>query len=306
MVFERIKTQQPKYLYVAADGARLDKPGEKKLTEEVRKIATNIDWNCEVKTLFRSENLGCGSAVSEAITWFFESVDMGIILEDDCLPTNDFFVFCERMLHKYRNDSSIAVINGCNFGFQQSGRNYFATRYMNPWGWASWRRTALQIDYRMTQWPSVKSLFYLRNRLKTNWCEFDKDWYKYWLGLFDEVYTRKLDTWDYQWQFFILLNRKKVLVSSVNLVVNIGFKKGATHTSLESHPAAFLKTDKMNLSLIDNNADASVKKYNVSYEQTAVKPIWHMYQNKPAFFYIKNYINTSWCIQLIKKFLKSS
>ncbi len=303
-VFERIKAQKPKYLYVAADGARPDKLDEMRLTEEVRTIATNVDWDCEVITLFRSENLGCGRAVSEAITWFFEHVDMGIILEDDCLPSYDFFAFCEQMLQKYRNDSSIAVINGCNFGFQQSDNSYFASRYMNAWGWASWRRSALQIDYSMNRWPSVSTLFFLWQRLRGNWLEFDLDWYKYWFELFNSVYRGTLDTWDYQWQFYILLNKKKVLVTSKNLVINIGFQKDATHTTLENHPAAFLKVGKIDLLELNDESDKSAKKYNLIYEQTKVKQVWHMYLRKPGFFYIKNYINTSWFVQFVKKFLK--
>jgi hypothetical protein len=303
-VFERIKAQRPKYLYIAADGARPGKPDEMRLTKEVRTIATNIDWDCEVITLFRTENLGCGRAVREAITWFFENVDMGIILEDDCLPTNDFFAYCEQMLRKYSNDSSIAVINGCNFGFQQPCNSYFASRYMNSWGWASWSRTALQIDYSMTRWPSVSTLYFLRRRLRGNLLEFDLDWYKYWFDLFNSVYKGTLDTWDYQWQFFILFNKKKVLVPPKNLVVNIGFQKDATHTTLENHPAALLKPAKIDLLALNDYSDKSVKKYNIIYEQTAVKQVWHMYIRKPGIFYIKNYINTSWCVQLAKKFLK--
>jgi hypothetical protein len=55
----------------------------------------NIDWKCEVKTLFREKNLGCKYLVREAIDWFFENEKMGIILVDDCLPSLSFFQYCE-------------------------------------------------------------------------------------------------------------------------------------------------------------------------------------------------------------------
>ena len=54
-------------------------------------LSSNVDWDCEVKTLFRDKNLGCKYAVSSAIDWFFENEEMGIILEDDCLPSQSFF-----------------------------------------------------------------------------------------------------------------------------------------------------------------------------------------------------------------------
>jgi len=77
---------------------------EKRKTDAVRKyILDNINWECDVKTLFRNKNLGCKYAVSGAIDWFFENVEQGIILEDDCLPDPSFFRFCQEMLKEYRN-----------------------------------------------------------------------------------------------------------------------------------------------------------------------------------------------------------
>src|SRR5277367_265131 len=93
--FEAISKIKPKKLYVAADGPRPGKPGENALCEETREIVNKIDWDCDVKTLFRESNLGCKNAVSSAITWFFENEEMGIILEDDCMPAQSFFPFCE-------------------------------------------------------------------------------------------------------------------------------------------------------------------------------------------------------------------
>ena len=93
-VFGAIRQARAPRLYVAADGAREDREGEDQLVEETRRIATAVDWDCEVKTLFRDKNLGCGKAVSEGITWFFENEPEGIILEDDCLPDLTFFEYC--------------------------------------------------------------------------------------------------------------------------------------------------------------------------------------------------------------------
>ena len=79
-VFEAIKIAKPARLYVAADGARQSKAGEARLCAEARRIATMVDWDCEVKTLFRDENLGCRLAVSGALDWFFAAEEYGICL----------------------------------------------------------------------------------------------------------------------------------------------------------------------------------------------------------------------------------
>jgi hypothetical protein len=120
-VFARIKKAKPSRLYIAGDGPRFDKPEEKKLCDGVRSVVNEIDWVCEVKTLFQDVNLGCKEAVSSAISWFFDNEEEGIILEDDCLPAESFFNFCDTLLEKYRYDNRIRHIAGCNF---QQGKRW--------------------------------------------------------------------------------------------------------------------------------------------------------------------------------------
>ena len=103
-VFESIKKARPSRLYVAADGPRQGRIDDIEQIAKVRKIATAINWPCEVKTLFRKKNLGCKYGCSTAISWFFEHEEQGIILEDDCLPHHDFFYFCETLLNYYKKD----------------------------------------------------------------------------------------------------------------------------------------------------------------------------------------------------------
>ena len=139
-VFEKIKEVKPKKFFIAADGPRKNKEGEKEKTGEVRKfILENIDWDCEVKTLFRDENLGCGKSVSGAITWFFENVEEGIIFEDDTVPDKSLFNFCEAMLNKYRLENEIKIIGGVNFqdGIKRGDASYYFTRICHIWGWAT-------------------------------------------------------------------------------------------------------------------------------------------------------------------------
>ena len=105
-VFESIKKVKPKKLYIAGDGPRDSKEGDREKTKKVREICKGIDWTCELKTRFRKKNLGCKYAVSSAINWFFENEKEGIILEEDCIPSEEFFVFCSELLEKYSNDDN--------------------------------------------------------------------------------------------------------------------------------------------------------------------------------------------------------
>jgi hypothetical protein len=139
-VFEAIRKARPPKLYVAADGPRLDREGELEKCAQVRAIATAIDWPCELHTLFRDLNQGCKIAVSTAITWFFEHEEQGIILEDDCLPSQSFFLFCQEMLNHYKNDTRVWHVAGV-YPFATDSRDcnaYCFSEYSPIWGWATW------------------------------------------------------------------------------------------------------------------------------------------------------------------------
>ncbi|MGB0743269.1 MAG: glyocosyltransferase, partial [Opitutales bacterium] len=107
LVFEAIRKIQPLNLFIAADGPRSHIEGEYEHCRQTREIVTQIDWDCKPCFLFRESNLGCGPAVSSAINWFFKQNEMGIILEDDCLPNSSFFHYCEELLKHYQNDERI-------------------------------------------------------------------------------------------------------------------------------------------------------------------------------------------------------
>ncbi len=229
-VFEAIRKAKPTKLFVAADGPRLDKEGENEKCEEVRKIATQIDWDCELTTLFRERNLGCGKAVSEAITWFFEHVEEGIILEDDCLPAESFFNYCTELLHKYRNDEKIMHIGGSNFqnGIKRSRGDYYFSSIPHIWGWATWKRAWDKYDFTLNGYSDNDCLEML-NKL------YRKDHIiNYWVNIYNAMSKGMIDTWDYQWHYTLLKNNGMSISPNINMVSNIGFGINATHTTEEN------------------------------------------------------------------------
>ena len=226
LVFEQIRAVKPSKLYIAADGARDNKENEKELCNETRKITDLIDWDCELKTLFREQNLGCKYAVSSAITWFFENEEEGIILEDDCLPQNDFFVFCDSLLETYRNEDTIKHIGGCNFQLNKKwgDGSYYFSNLTHVWGWASWRRVWKDYDVELERYKdlNVKSIF---QSIFQNEIVVDR-----WNSIYNELIEKKIDTWDYQLAISNMLNNGITIIPNVNLIKNIGFGADATHT----------------------------------------------------------------------------
>lgn len=229
-VFAAIRKVKPKQLFIAADGPRENKISEKEKCGEAREITEKIDWPCKVKRLYRNKNLGCKLAVSGAIDWFFKNVEEGIILEDDCLPGEDFFVFCKQMLLKYRNDPKIMHISGDNYqdDNNKEENSYYFSKYSQSWGWATWRRAWKKYDVNMKDWTMMKNDKKL-NKFFDSFLEK-----QYWSAMLDLTFFGKIDTWDYQWQYICWKNKALSILPGVNLVENIGFGRGATHTIKDS------------------------------------------------------------------------
>lgn len=229
-VFQAIRRAKPTKLFVAADGPRLNKESEKEKCELVRNIVTQIDWDCELTTLFRETNLGCGKAVSEAITWFFEHVEEGIILEDDCLPAESFFYYCPELLHMYRNDEKIMHIGGCNFqnGIKRGRGDYYFSSIAHIWGWATWKRAWDKYDYNMNGYSDNGCIEMLNKLYRQNHI------INYWVNIYNAMSNGMIDTWDYQWQYTLLINNGMSISPNINMVSNIGFGINATHTIEEN------------------------------------------------------------------------
>jgi hypothetical protein len=235
IVFQRIREQRPAKLFVAADGPRASREGEKERCEAVRKlILDGIDWECEVQTKFSDVNLGCGLAESSAMLWFFNAIGEGIVIEDDTLPDPSFFNYCRELLDHFRNETDIFLIAGINFqnGRQRGDGSYYFSKYPGGWGYASWKRAWEGYDF------SLKSIDReLFEKLLDE--QFSKeDEKKEWRAVYENFHAGKYDTWDFQFLFNMWKRKGRGVVPNVNLVTNIGFGNNATHTVNADDPAA--------------------------------------------------------------------
>lgn len=217
-VFEQIRSAQPIQLFIAADGPRYPIKNDYNLCQQARSIAQKIDWPCEVKTLFRNHNLGCGRGVSDAISWFFEHVESGIILEDDCLASDDFFQFCTLGLEQFKHDTSVMMLTGTNyhFGYYQYLEGFYRSKFYAIWGWATWRRAWLLYSYNISDWQiftSRKDLndFFGNKLIAERYAKF-----------FDDIKNGSIDTWDGQWVLACVKNQGLSISLTTNMIANIG------------------------------------------------------------------------------------
>lgn len=233
LVFEQIRNAKPPRLYIAADGPRTNRNEEQLLCRQAIEVVNNIDWPCNINTLYRDSNLGCKEAVSSAITWFFNQEEEGIILEDDCLPSKSFFSYCDTLLERYRFDTRIRHIAGCNlhYGTTWGDACIFFSNRTEVWGWASWRRVWKDYDKNLSS--------HTEEEMRISFSRIFSDPFIVdgWVNAFNGVKRGEIDTWDYQLAILNYLNNGLSVCPNVSLITNIGFRNDATH-SINPHDRA--------------------------------------------------------------------
>jgi len=225
-VFEQIRRAKPAKLYIAADGPRANRQPDIELCRKAREIEIQVDWDCELKTNFRIENAGCKEGVSSAVTWFFEQEEEGIILEDDCVPVNSFFWFCDTLLEKYRFDDRVRHITGCNLqqGQKWGSGTYYYSNMTHVWGWAGWKRVWKDYDKNLGKFDKQDMMARLQDIFD------DAAVVESYTKIFDEVKAGNIDAWGYQLDFVNFFHKGLAVIPNENLVSNIGFRADATHT----------------------------------------------------------------------------
>jgi len=211
---------------------------------------------CKTKFLFREKNLGCKYAVSGAIDWFFENVEQGIILEDDVLPDQSFFRFCQEMLERYKDDKRIMSVSGYNpLGKYNMGENYLFSKYFFCWGWATWRRAWKKNNLEMKN-------YFIKNK-GLNFFErilFSKK-------LQDNL-SGKISSWAIIFSHSHFENKGLSIVPQKNLIKNLGFSDiSFTHTKENKWDNKFLnrKPHKLKFPLTHSKKVKSNKKFSRKY-----------------------------------------
>lgn len=215
---------RPEKLFVISDGARPYVKGETEKVEQVRRLFEHLPWPCKVFRNYAEENMGCDRRVPSGLDWVFEHTDRAVILEDDCMPSGQFFQYAENMLDKYQDDPKVMMIAGSNMipEYEITDSCCFTVRTYT-WGWATWRRAwacycddekewkRIQEDGTLAKIYPLRSRYYLKKEL-------------------NYYFKRGKCPWDYLWWISCMGCGGLCAVPKVNLISNEGFGEDATHT----------------------------------------------------------------------------
>jgi hypothetical protein len=243
---------------VAADGPRVDHPQDHEKCRLAREAATNIDWTCDIKTRFLDDNIGCDPAISSAIDWFFQNVECGIILEDDCIVHPHFFAFCGELFVRYADDQRIMQISSLSLHDARIHPYdyHFSRIFRCSGGWGTWRRAWKHFTSDMRQYKDDEVLTILKT--------YNPDYYECaWRFRAFKNYNKGITTvyrngslfrlywghWDFQWNLACAAQNGLSIVPEKNLWVNIGFDEDATNTRQVIPAIAYLQAQPLKFPL---------------------------------------------------------
>ena len=274
-VLEALTLSNVHEIYFAVDGPRIGVIDDLARVSEVTSLVDEFKGRLKFKTLIRDTNLGCRLAVTDAITWFLSQEIFGIILEDDCVPSEEFLIFASRMLTLYQDQENIMHVGGSSYLRQDVDYpyNHYFSSFHEVWGWATWARAwkFFQLDPGLhTIEEDELILNHFKSKKIANW----------FMGYLIQVRAENPSVWSTQWSLSIIKNKGIAVNPIGNLVKNIGFSPDSTHGSDKS----FRYYDTFSLTKLPLLPDPTILEINFNLDKKRFKVI----QKTDPSLFIKN------------------
>jgi hypothetical protein len=174
----------------------------------------------------RESNVGCAVSVLTSLDWVFKFESEIIVLEDDCIPTHDFFTFVKKGLKYISTRADVWLVSGNQFAPENLfSDGWTLSHYPLIWGWATNRN----------HWYAIRqALQNSRKDTRSNSTNVKFIELLFWKAGARRCLDGTIDAWDILLASEVIKNDKYALLPSVNLVSNTGDEHFATHTSAGS------------------------------------------------------------------------
>lgn len=207
-------------VYLAIDGAKSSAAleAQRRRIIELQRFAKTLSLNLHIR--HRQTNAGVAVGVIEGITWFFENVQFGVILEDDLIFDESFLKFAADAQSKFQNRTEVAIISGNNFSDADNQDQISACHYPLIWGWATWNY--IWVDFISSLHKSFKPKFDFRRSIAVN---------LFWFTAAIQSRTGLVDSWAMSFVHYFRSFEKIAVLPPQNIVTNNGVDSFASHSN---------------------------------------------------------------------------
>ena len=175
----------------------------------------------------RSKNVGCAASVMTGIDWTFRHETFACVLEDDCIPTPDFFAFAKSAREVMESDEDILLACGTQFAPKELSTDpWVKSKYALTWGWVTTRKNWTLIRSGILRAENIS----ISSRNKWSMKHFLDSEERYWNSGARRARGGYVDVWDTILLYVMRMSEKYAILPTETLVTNVGDDATATHT----------------------------------------------------------------------------
>jgi hypothetical protein len=220
-VLDGLRRNEIEKLYIFADGPKSQE--HLSAVKEVRRIIESIDW-CQTEVIISDYNKGLANSIIYGVDYVFERHERIIVLEDDCVPSDDFVGFMEECFERYQNQEEVMNVTGYSFPINLPENYKYDILFSNrgsSWGWGTWRR-AWKAFHRDDQ--LLRKIYNSADlKIKVGQCGDDL------LAIGEAQLLGKVDSWAIYWALHIIVNEGICISPIKPKIKNVGLDGSGTH-----------------------------------------------------------------------------
>ncbi|MHA1755359.1 MAG: glycosyltransferase [Promethearchaeota archaeon] len=229
-------------LFIFSDGPKNEE--DIRDIEKVRKYIKTIDGFKNINIIEREKNYGLANSIINGITEIVNRYGKIIVLEDDCVPSDNFIAFMEKCFDKYENNEKVMNVTGYSLPINISSDYpydiYFSYR-SSSWGWGTWRRAWQCFERNKSILEEIKKSSNLRKKINRAGEDL--------IPMLKNQIDGKLDSWAVFWSINIIKNDGVCVNPIKSKIKNIGHDRTGIHCGLSNR--YIVKTIKEDISLLN-------------------------------------------------------
>ena len=249
------KNKIPK-LYIFSDGIKDEKDNNS--VGKVRNLIDSIDW-CETEIIKNKENKGLANSIVYGVNYVLERHTRIIVLEDDCVPSDNFIAFMEKCFNKHENNEKVMNVTGYSLPIKVPDNYpydiYFSYR-SSSWGWGTWRRAWKYFDRNKSILSEIEKSSNLRKKINRAGEDL--------IPMLKNQINGKLDSWAVFWAINIIKNDGVCVNPVKSKIKNIGHDGTGIHGGINSRYKVKIIKENINLLNLPDKIiidDIVIKKY---------------------------------------------
>jgi hypothetical protein len=168
-------------------------------------------------TIYESQvNKGLASSIIEGVTDILNIHETVIVLEDDLRSSPNFLNYMNHSLDFYSAEDKIFTICAYSIPIHSSTETdvYFTSR-SSSWGWATWKKQWVNIDWEAKDYPEFKNNSTLRHDFNKMGSDMSR--------MLDRQMQGKINSWAIRWCYHQFKNGLFSVHPLTSKIKNIGF-----------------------------------------------------------------------------------